>query len=71
MFECFSDIGGGIGLSSLGISPQNPGSARLRACVESVLLLDLMESLKKGLTDNHLLDAFRKVRNFVINRMLP
>ncbi|PIK33249.1 hypothetical protein BSL78_29937 [Apostichopus japonicus] len=55
------NIGGGIGLSSLGISPQNPGSARLRACVESVLLLDLMESLKKGLSDNHLLDAFRKI----------
>ncbi|PIK47985.1 hypothetical protein BSL78_15133 [Apostichopus japonicus] len=55
------NIGGGIGLSSLGISPQNPGSPRLRACVESVLLLDLMESLKKGLTDNHLLDAFRKI----------
>lgn len=61
MFIYFTDVGGGIGFSSLGISPQNPGSGRLRSCVESVLRLDLMETLKQKLKESDLYSAFREV----------
>ncbi|XP_023930117.1 DNA polymerase theta [Lingula anatina] len=51
-------IGGGIGVSSLGISYENPGPGRLRACVESVMTLHLMSYFTTQLQEAGLYQAF-------------
>ena len=54
-------LGGGVGLSSLGLSPANPGSGRLRACVEAVLVNALMTSLLEELTTQQMATSFLQV----------
>ena len=41
--NCLAGVGGGIGVGSLGMSPQNPGSGRFRATTECVLVRHLGE----------------------------
>ncbi|XP_052244253.1 DNA polymerase theta-like [Dreissena polymorpha] len=54
-------IGGGIGLGSLGMSPQNPGSGRYRATTEAVLVRHLVQYFNACLDREGLLSAFRDV----------
>ena len=54
-------IGGGIGLSSLGLSVENPGSGRVRACVESVLVHHLCHYFDKELENHGLYTASSQV----------
>ncbi|KAK3096613.1 hypothetical protein FSP39_001708 [Pinctada imbricata] len=55
------DIGGGIGVGSLGMSPRNPGSGRYRATTEAVLTLHLMDYFTQCLHKEDLMSAFQKV----------
>ena len=50
-----------MGYGSLGMSPQNPGSGRLRACTEAVLLPPLMQYYRLCLTKEELWAAFTDV----------
>ncbi|XP_056015539.1 DNA polymerase theta-like [Ostrea edulis] len=54
-------IGGGVGCGSLGMSPENPCTGRLRACTEAVLLTHLMQYFTLCLTRENLLTVFRDV----------
>ncbi|XP_021338869.1 DNA polymerase theta-like isoform X1 [Mizuhopecten yessoensis] len=54
-------IGGGVGFSSLGMTPQNPGSGRFRATTEAVLTLHLMDYLRACLHKEGLHQAFQRV----------
>ncbi|KAH3724462.1 hypothetical protein DPMN_050279 [Dreissena polymorpha] len=57
----YTGIGGGIGLGSLGMSPQNPGSGRYRATTEAVLVRHLVQYFNACLDREGLLSAFRDV----------
>ena len=54
-------IGGGVGLSSLGLTPANPGSGRVRACIESVLVHHLTRHFDRELEKQGLDRAYREV----------
>ena len=54
-------IGGGIGYSSIGMSPQNPGSGRYRATTECVLVRHLAEYFRACLVKDGLYESFCKV----------
>ncbi|XP_077977729.1 DNA polymerase theta-like [Glandiceps talaboti] len=54
-------IGGGIGTGGLGVVVQNPGSARMRATVESVTVFALMNQLTCNLQTEGLYKAFTQV----------
>ncbi|XP_033740640.1 LOW QUALITY PROTEIN: DNA polymerase theta-like [Pecten maximus] len=54
-------IGGGVGFSSLGMTPQNPGSGRYRATTEAVLTLHVMDYLRACLLKEGLHQAFQTV----------
>ncbi|XP_062603316.1 DNA polymerase theta-like [Saccostrea cucullata] len=54
-------IGAGVGYGSLGMSPENPGTGRLRACTEAVLLTHLMQYLYLCLTKENLMSAFHDI----------
>ena len=41
-------LGGGIGLGSVGVNPENPGSGRVRACSEAVLVNHLQRHIDGG-----------------------
>jgi DNA polymerase theta len=43
------------------MSPENPGTGRLRACTEAVLLTHLMQYFTLCLTQENLLTVFRDV----------
>ena len=58
----FSGSGGGLGTGGLALAYQCQQSGRVRACVESVLVLSLMNKLRTLLEAEHLLSAFTKVR---------
>ncbi|XP_072036827.1 DNA polymerase theta-like isoform X3 [Amphiura filiformis] len=55
------DIGGGVGVGGLGLTAQNPGSGRLRASTESVLVHMLMMPLKNQLKEDGLLKSYVEV----------
>ncbi|XP_053395972.1 DNA polymerase theta-like [Mercenaria mercenaria] len=54
-------VGGGIGVSSLGMSPQNPGSGRYRATTEAVLVRHLGEYFRVCLEKEEIYGVFRDV----------
>ena len=56
-----ADIGGGVGVGGLGLTAQNPGSGRLRASTESVLVHLLMRPLNDQLTKEGLYKSFVEV----------
>ena len=65
-------IGGGIGVGSLGLTPANPGSARLRSATESVLVLKLMNTMRLLLEEANIYKSFAEVEmpvSMVIARM--
>lgn len=47
-----------MGVDSLGMNPENPGSGRMRACVEAVLVFHLMQQQRSRLQEDALWDAF-------------
>ena len=55
------DLGGGVGLGSIALNPDNPGSGRVRAAVEAVLVRHLMTVLEARLQDVNLLSVFKEV----------
>lgn len=54
-------LGGGVGTSSMGLTPENPGSGRFRACVEAVLVQKLVQPLNACLEEVGLKAAFEEV----------
>ncbi|KAK2169547.1 hypothetical protein LSH36_9g16021 [Paralvinella palmiformis] len=54
------DLGGGIGLGSVALNPDNPGSGRVRSCVEVVLVRNLMIVLETRLCDASLWSAYKE-----------
>ena len=52
------DVGSGTGVSSLGMSPVATSSGRLRACLEVVLVRQVMSVLRPRLTEAGLLQSF-------------
>lgn len=58
------DIGGGIGFGSIGITTENPGSGRLRSCVESVLVNHLVVYLSEELKKQSLLNVYLNIETW-------
>ena len=54
-------LGGGIGVGSLGLTPDNPGSARVRSTVEAVLVRHLMIVVDDQLREAGLWPAYEEV----------
>nr|XP_053647287.1 DNA polymerase theta-like [Cherax quadricarinatus] len=54
-------VGSSLGLSSLGVNTNNPGSCRVRAATESVAVYHLMTALKVQLENLGMLRAFKDV----------
>ena len=50
-----------MGLGSVALNPDNPGSGRVRACVEAVLVRHLMIVLEEKLRDVHLWSVYKEV----------
>ncbi|XP_067676390.1 DNA polymerase theta-like [Haliotis asinina] len=63
------NIGGGLGLGSVGLAPLPQGSGRYRATVESVLTRKLMAFFMKKLKDEGLTEAFCDVEMPVVLTM--
>ncbi len=59
-------LGGGVGVGSLGLTPANPGSGRVRAAVESVLTYHLMDHYEEQLREAGLWRAFTETEMPVI-----
>ena len=59
--------GGGLGTGGLGLAYQCQQSGRVRACVESVLVLSLMKKLRPLVEAEDLTLAFTKVLCFMLN----
>lgn len=57
----FSGSGGGLGTGGLALAYQCQQTGRVRACVESVLVLSLMKKLSPLLEAEDLMSAFTKV----------
>ena len=52
-YFCTTGLGGGIGTGSVGCNPDNPGSGRVRACAEAVLVQHLQQHLLEKIRDCH------------------
>ncbi|XP_071114847.1 DNA polymerase theta-like [Haliotis cracherodii] len=63
------NIGGGLGLGSVGLAPLPPGSGRYRATVESVLTRRLMAFFTERLRDEGLTEAFCDIEMPVVITM--
>ncbi|XP_038044107.1 DNA polymerase theta-like [Patiria miniata] len=59
--QILEGLSGGLGLGSLGLMSQEPGTGRLRAATESVLVLALMDHLEPTLKEERLYKAFTEV----------
>ena len=59
------DIGGGFGVSGLGLTVKSPGPGRVRACVEAVLVYELMSVLEQRLVSENLIQPFKEVTIFM------
>ena len=59
--------GGGLGTGGLALAYQCQQSGRVRACVESVLVLSLMKKLRPLVEAEDLTLAFTKVLCFMLN----
>ena len=57
----FTGLGGGIGLGSVGLNPENQGSGRVRACTEAVLVNHLQRHLVADLEKQQLLATFTEI----------
>jgi len=55
------EVGSGTGVSSLGLSSVTTSSGRLRACLESVLVRQVMSVLSQRLMEANLLRSFTDV----------
>ena len=58
---CISGLGGGIGVGSVGLNPDNPGSGRHRACTECVLVRHLAEYFRACLDKEGLYNVYTEV----------
>ena len=58
-------VGGSRGLGGLGTTPSNPGSCRVRAAVESVVVFHLTQSLMSKLKEVEMLQSFVSVKRRV------
>ena len=52
------DVGSGTGVGSLGMTPVPTSSGRVRACLEAVLVNQVMPSLHQRLTEAGLIRSF-------------
>ena len=62
----FPGSGGGLGTGGLALAYQCQQTGRVRACVESVLVLSLMKKLNPLLEAEDLMSSFTKVSVFLL-----
>lgn len=57
-------VGSSWGLASLGVNDKNPGSCRVRAATEAVVVYQLMHEMRRQLKEIGMLQAFVSEGNF-------